>query len=208
MQRILRPLVLVLALSSGNLFANHPDALPGTHKQRDDFNRIELSLSALTGALIRIGEEKQREPFARTMVTTAGEHQQRARSLLEAGHPLEAREQLDHAMVTIKTAIATLRNRETLVRSLDFEDPADEYRYEVDRFETYSMLVNLLLERMKPDPGKRAGMEQLMRQAWDQEGVARGLADAQDFKAAIGEQERSNKLLLQAIRRGGIYVPG
>ncbi|WP_210398265.1 hypothetical protein [Motiliproteus sediminis] len=208
MQRIVRPLALIMALCCSSANANHPDAAPGSSKQREDFNRIELSLSALTNALIRIGEEKQRQPFARTMVTTASEHQQLARELLDSGHPEQARNELDNAMVTIKTAIATLRNRETLIRSLNFDNPADEYHYELDRFETYSMLVNLLLERMKPDPSKRAKMEQLMQQAWDQEGIARLRAEAQDYKAAIGEQERSNKLLLQAIRRGGIYVPG
>jgi len=208
MLKVLRIGTVLLALTVAPLTLAAHSVEPPTAKQLTDFNRIDQSLNALSEALTRIGEEKRRQDFAKTMNGTALEHQTQARQLLESGHPDEAREQLDLAMVAVKTAIATLRNRETLVRSLNFDNPADEYQYELDRFHSYSMLVNLLLEQMKPDPHQRLTMEKLMEQAWERETVARGYAEQQEFSRAIGEQEQSNKLLLQAIRRGGIYVPG
>lgn len=177
-------------------------------KQQADFDHIQQSLSALSDALTRIGEEKGRQSFATAMNKTAQQHLNKAQLLLKTGHHNEARAELDNAMVAVKTAIATLRNRETLIRSLNFDNPADEYQYELDRFHTYSMLINLLLERMQPDPDKRASMEKLMKQAWEKETAARTQAAANDYSTAIKIQEDSNKLLLQAIRRGGIYVPG
>jgi len=202
----LAALLLTLACAPA-AHAEHGGEAP-TSKQQTVFNRIDQSLGALSEALTRIGEEKGRQEFASAMNRTAREHQARAQQLLASGHPEEAREQLDHAMVAVKTAIATLRNRETLIRSLTFDNPVDEYQYELDRFHTYAMLVNLLLERMQPDPAKRQAMEDLVRQAEARERDARQQAEQTDYPGAIKTQEASNKLLLQAIRRGGIYVPG
>ena len=204
----LRSTLLVLSMLCTPLAtAGHSDQAP-TAKQLADFNRIDQSINALSQALNHIGEEKKRQDFAAQMLRAASNYQSEARGMLETGHPDDARQHLDQAMVTIKTAIATLRNRETLIRSLNFDNPKDEYHYELDRFHTYSMLVNLLLDRTKPDAGKRDSIKMLMEKAWETEGSARQLAEGQQYVDAIKAQEQSNKFLLQAIRRGGIYVPG
>tara|TARA_R110002167_G_scaffold63013_1_gene177724 strand:+ start:7314 stop:7514 length:201 start_codon:yes stop_codon:yes gene_type:complete len=49
-------------------------------------------------------------------------------------------------MDIIKTAISTLRNHETLIRSLDFDSSQGEHTDEKQRYQSYCMLAELLIK--------------------------------------------------------------
>ena len=127
--------------------------------------------------------------------------EQGAQQLIVQQQPAQALHDLQLAMDVIKTGIATLRNQETLTRSLDFASPADEYRYELERYKGYMMLAHLLSKHQ--DNPK---IKQLKQQAEALAEAANQQAVESQYQDALDLQERCNKLIVQAIRRSGLYI--
>ncbi|WP_207060549.1 hypothetical protein [Motiliproteus sp. SC1-56] len=202
--------IRIAAVRGGSGPAIEADA-PSPHleeKRRADLKHINDSLDALLGALVAIGEEKGRKELAEEIRTQVHHHQHSANALADRGALDAARAELDEALVTVKTAIATLRNRETLVRSLNFANKEEEYRYELDRYETFAMLIKLLTEKKSLAPATQAQMEAFQAQARSEYAEAQAAARGGDFETAVKRQEASNQSLIKAIRRGGVFIPG
>ena len=104
--------------------------------------------------------------------------------------------------------IESNRSGQTLVRSLKFASKAEEYLYEIDRNDTHSMLVGLLVgEKKKSDATKQKIVDyvaeaSLLRQQ------AEAYASENAHEQAIELLEQSTRQLVRAIRSAGIYIPG
>lgn len=193
-------LTLVLALPSLPAEAGHN----ATHPPRpEQLLQRQGSLQALRAALLRIGEEKQRGDYTTPIAEKTLQLEQTAKTQLEQGDLNGAQQQLNLALDLIKTAIATLRDQETLIRSLNFSSAEDEYLYEKQRFQSYCALADLLIKNQDHAP-----TTQLRRQARTLADTAAEQAFAQQFDAALKTQEQSNRLVIQSIRRSGVYIPG
>lgn len=175
-------------------------------KRRTDYQARVESTRALLEAQKRIGAEKNQPRAGETsrqvegMIADAERHAQ-------AGRLADAQRSIDQAYLTVKAAIGTLRGGETVVRSLNFETPADEYHYEIDRNDTHRMLVDMLLK------DRRGGStDQMVDQAVNTAAQLRARAEAEagrkDHKSAIKTLEDSTRELVKAIRAAGVYIPG
>ena len=185
-----------------------PDQVNGAKAERDFEARL-ASAQALLGAQQRITQEKGagRDAVAATRSIEAQIGQ--ARQLAGAGRLAEARPLLDRAYLTARVSIEALRRGDTLVRSLHFNSPREEFDYEVDRNETHRLLIGVLLADRKDGPAAMpAGMQALV----DRAAGLRGQADAQarqgEHAEAIRLLEQSTRELVRAIRAGGLYIPG
>jgi len=179
-------------------------------KDLRDFDTRLASIDALCDAYHNIRKEKglgdpedsELYPFVQKRITDAKKLKQQKRLK-------EGRKVLDEAYVAAKVAIEHLRGGETLVRSLNFETPEDEYHYEVDRNDTHSMLVTVLLKD-KIDASDH--VKNMVGKFMDKANVLRVKADKQaddgEFEAAISTLELSTKEIVRAIRSAGIYIPG
>jgi hypothetical protein len=98
-----------------------------------------------------------------------------------------------------------MRRGDTLVRSLKFAHPREEYDYEIDRNDTHRMLIQLLL-------AERKDLAPRMQGHVDQAAALRAAAEASAARAehtqAIQQLEASTRELVRAIRAGGLYIPG
>ncbi len=178
-------------------------------KQLADMGRINSSIDALLSALQRISEEKDRTALSSAVNERVADRRSSAKALLHLGAGHEARGELDAALEEIKTAISTLRNKETLVHSLNFTDKHNEYLYEKDRFETYGMLLKLLTEQLRtPDASSAHAIQQFTTNAARFDAKAKRLDETGRHDEAVISMEQGNKELLKAIRRGCLYVPG
>ncbi len=175
-------------------------------KQRTDYNARLESTRALVEAQKRIAKEKggprAGEPAAQAEALIA-----EGEKLVAAGRLADGRAKLDQAYLTVKAAIGTAREGDTLVRSLNFATPAEEYHYEIDRNDTHRMLVDMLLK------DKRGGtMDAMVDQAVTASARLRRQAEAEaarnDHKAGIKTLEESTRELVKAIRAAGVYIPG
>ena len=94
------------------------------------------------------------------------------------------------------------------MRSLQFESKEEEYLYEIDRYDTYRMLIGLLVDGQSKSEAMKSKISDFVAQA----GLLRTQAEeyaAQDaHEQAIELLEQSTRQLVRAIRSAGIYIPG
>jgi hypothetical protein len=175
-------------------------------KQRTDYQARLDSTRALLDAQKRIAAEKNVPRGAETtrqVESMIAEAERQA----QAGRLVEAKRSVDQAYLTVKAAIGTLRGGETVVRSLNFATPADEYAYELDRNDTHHMLVEMLLkERRTGSTGVM--VDQAMATAAQLRTRAEAEAARKDHPTAIKTLEESTRELVKAIRAAGVYIPG
>ncbi|MDH3319144.1 MAG: hypothetical protein OEO84_05570 [Betaproteobacteria bacterium] len=177
-------------------------------RRRTDFAARLESVQSLLAAQQRISAEKPGTPDAaettRGIEKLIGEARQHA----AANDLQQAESVLDRAYLLAKAAVSSMRAGDTLVRSLNFATPEEEYRYELDRNDTHMMLVKLLTA----DKPRMAGMDAMLNgfvaKAVGLRGEAERTAASGDHAAAIEQLERSTRELVRAIRGLGIFIPG
>lgn len=121
-----------------------------------------------------------------------------------AGRNSDAALALERAYGFIKGQLVALRSGDTLVRSLHFETPEHEFRYELDRNDTFAMLVGLLAPETRDDERVRAFLDRArgLRQEADAAG-GRG-----DYPGGLQLLEESTREYQKVIRNAGILIPG
>jgi hypothetical protein len=185
-----------------------PEQVAGEKARRDFDARLE-SAQALLAAQQRITEEKSAGREAKEATRAIELQIAQAQQLAAEGRIDEARGLADRAYLRARVSIESLRRGDTLVRSLAFASPREEYAYEVDRNETHRMLINVLLSERKDAAG---AMPPAMQAFVDKAAALRGDAEAQarrgEHTQAIKLLEDSTRELVRAIRAGGIYIPG
>ena len=185
-----------------------PEQVTGEKSKRDFEARLD-SARALLAAQKRITQEKSAGREAQDAAHTIERQIGEAQAIAAQGRYDEARPVLDRAYLTARVSIEAMRRGDTLVRSLTFATPREEYDYEVDRNDTHRMLINVLLADRRDAAGAMpAGMQPFT----DKAALLRGQAEAQatkgDHAGAIKLLEDSTRELVRAIRTGGIYIPG
>jgi hypothetical protein len=178
-------------------------------KRRRDFDNRLTSVNALLKAHGRVSQEKGKEAESRALRELVEKRVARATELAGRGKVSEGRKALDEAYVAIKVAIESLRGGDTLVRSLSFATKEEEYHYEIDRNDTFRMLLDILVaEKVRANPG----MARMVKTFLDQAAAGRARAEEQakggDFESAVQSLEQSTKHIGRAIRSAGVYIPG
>ena len=201
----------LLALSAKLMFEaiklSTPDSL-GEDKKVVNYGQRRESVIALQGAFNRISEENRETETRDKVNVQLAQLVGQADSLLQQGKNNEARIEIDKAYHLLKVTIESIRSGQTLVRSLQFASKAEEYLYEIDRNDTHSMLVGLLVgEKKKSDATKQKIVDyvaeaSLLRQQ------AEAYASENAHEQAIELLEQSTRQLVRAIRSAGIYIPG
>ncbi|MDP4299107.1 coiled-coil domain-containing protein [Leptothrix discophora] len=195
-----------------------PEQVAGEKARRDFEARLD-STRALLAAQQRITDEKaasapsaSSRPVTREARDATREIERRlaeAQALARQGRIDEARPLLDRAYLTARVSIESLRRGDTLVRSLNFATPREEYDYEIDRNDTHRMLITVLLADRKDAQGAMpAGMQPFVDRAAALRTEAEAQARAGDHLAAIRTLENATRELVRAIRAGGVYIPG
>lgn len=183
-----------------------PEQVAAEKAKRDFAARLD-SARALLAAQQRITQEKGAGREAQQATRSIEQQIAQAQSLAAQDKLAEARPVLDRAYLTARVSIEAMRRGDTLVRSLSFASPREEYDYEIDRNDTHRMLIRVLLAERR-----EAQMPESMQQAVDRAAALRGEAEAQarqgDHAGAIQRLEDSTRELVRAIRAGGLYIPG
>ena len=179
-------------------------------KDLRDFDMRLASVDALSVAYSNISQEKGLGDSKQSeLYTFVQERLSAAKKLKQQSRLKEGRKVLDEAYVAAKVAIEHLRGGETLVHSLNFKTHEDEYHYEIDRNDTHSMLVKILLEdKIKASDQVKKTIDEFMAKAKVLRLKADKQADDGEYEAAISTLEQSTKEIVRAIRSAGIYIPG
>ena len=178
-----------------------------TSPLQTDYETKLRSIDALLEAQQRIAGEKanakQKQEMKRTVT-----------ALLHSARDYATSNDYEHALQTVKQAyqiitasIEQMRGGETLVRTLHFETAEEEYHYELDRNDTYKMLIHMLVEDKKT-----MEVTERVQQFLDEANALRKLAGRQakngEFTEAIGSLEKATRNLIFAMRNAGFFIPG
>ncbi len=180
-----------------------PEQVTGP-KASADFNARLETVNALLAAFRRVAAEKGGAPGTAETGRDIEGRIAEAQRLAQAGNLAAGRAELDRAYLLTKAAVSTLRGGDTLVRSLEFANKEEEYRYEIDRNDTHRMLIRVLLDG-KPDNAQTRGF---VGRAAQLRAQAEGVAARRDHAGAIELLEESTRELVRAIRGAGVYIPG
>lgn len=179
-----------------------------TRKQRADFDARMESTRALLEAQKRIATEKSAGARAGELSKRVEAMMAEASALANGGRLAEGRRTLDQAYLAVKGAVGSMREGDTVVRSLNFANKAEEYHYEIDRNDTHRMLVQMLLKDKRGGAGVDAMVEQFVAAAAKLRAQAEDEAMRRDHEAAVRTLEQSTRELVKAIRGAGVYIPG
>jgi hypothetical protein len=181
-----------------------PEQVAGAKDRRDFDARME-SARALLAAQQRITQEKGNETAATEAAKRVASLIASAESQLTAGRLEEARPLVERAYLIARVSIESMRRGDTLVRSLKFNSPREEYDYEIDRNDTHRMLIRMV-QADRPDA--TAQMQGPIERAGVLRSQAEVAAGQGDLPAAIKALEDATRELVRAIRAGGLYIPG
>jgi hypothetical protein len=183
-------------------------AAPGevtAKKLESDYKARLDSVNALLGAYKRIAKEKGTSAAGLgETVAPVEKGIAEAAKLARAGKYKEGRSELDRVYVVAKAGVSGLRSGDTLVRSLNFASKEEEYHYEIDRNDTHSMLIEMLLSEKRADSMVR----RFVAKAKELRGQAEAAANGKDYASGVKLLEESTGELVRAIRGAGIYIPG
>lgn len=177
-------------------------------KERADFSTRRESVKSLLAAQRRISAEKSEIANAAETSRAIEELLGEADRLAAAKQWPKARAALNKAYLVAKAAVSSMRAGSTLVHSLNFATPEEEYRYELDRNDTHLMLVKVLAgEKAKLQQGS-AMREKFARKAAELRRQAEEASAAGDYAGAIRLLEDSTRQLVREIRSLGVFIPG
>ena len=111
---------------------------------------------------------------------------------------------LNEAKRLVVEALIKIRNNETVVYTVEFQTPADEFRYENERYLEYQALGQQVLDNGDIAQSRRKLFEQLRQKSEQLSEEALALAGQGDFTTAIGRMEDAVNKMVQGLRMLGI----
>ena len=162
---------------------------------------------SLWSAMQEILKEKQLAYESVGNMESLKKRLERSKAFAQEENYLQANNQIDHAYRMLSQSLSNLRDKETLQHRLVFNTPKDEYEYELRRYQTHQLLLDMTLAE-KADPTKLTmAVDRMARAAEEQNLKARAEAEQQDYASAVRTQERATEFLINALRQAGLYLP-
>ncbi len=166
------------------------------------------TVETFLAAYERVAEEKSLSAATTSQVAAITAKVGEARVFAKDGAYQAANDLLDEAYQTARGDIRSLREGETLTRSLHFDTPDEEYDYEKDRNDSHIMLLRFALSDKAPPASFVERIDGLRAEAASLRGLAEQEADSGQFPTAIDSLVQSTDKLLKALRMTGLYIPG
>jgi hypothetical protein len=169
--------------------------------------RLKSALTFLS-KLSRLTEELENPAELEETLAAMEKRVAEIEAIAASGDMDTAKNELDKTYKTIRLTLKNIREGSTLVRTLDFSEPEDEWAYEVGRNNQYQELIQTLKAdgRMKASSG--AMVTSLQKKAQEQRKEAGELAAKKQWVKAIDTLLTSTATLKRAIQTMGIFIPG
>lgn len=123
-----------------------------------------------------------------------------------AGRYGEANKLLAEAYRLAVTAVSDVRSGQTVVLSLKFDTPADEFAYEQKRNRSHEMLVDMMIAEGRAEGPKRELVERYVEENRKLRANADSQAKVGDYQAAIKTMEQATSQLVRALQAVGLAV--
>ncbi len=178
-------------------------------KRQADFDRLKRSIDTFMEQQQRISEEKGSVSEGQVLRAQVNTLVAKAEQAYAAKQHDNAQHLLRESFEMLRDSIESMREGETLVRSLNFANKKEEYDYELERLNSQLVLVEILLKDKREASAYVAKqVDQYVSVAEASRTKAESSAAAGDHESALGFLEQARKQVVRALRTGGIYVPG
>lgn len=193
-----------LILEAGRLavIANGKD-----EKLKNDFEARLRSIKSLLEAEERISTEKERDDIHSKLQEQVTPLLKEAEDLAAQNNYRDGRNALDQAYLLVKISIEQMRSGDTLIRELKFETAEEEYNYELDRNDTYRMLLDMILAENE-DLDKNPRVKRMIDKSVSLRQLAEKQAAEGDFETGIKTLENATRSIIHALRNAGFFIPG
>lgn len=174
---------------------------------RRQYDELRARVVGFNEAYVRVIAEKSR---SRGGVLEEGEIEnalRQAQALAREDRHAEAVTLLTREAERLELTLTRLRDRETLVQTLEFATIEDEFRYERNRNRSYEMLVEIVLGERSLSPRARADAVATLAVNRGAREQADGLAAGGDARGALKVLEDSTGRLVTALRAAGVPIP-
>lgn len=128
-----------------------------------------------------------------------------AESLSDAGDYRRAITVLSKAKNTLIQAIILINKNRTIEYKLDFANIAEEYEYELRRYTSQKMLIQLAIREQQPGPGKTAKIDQTLAIADALHEEAQSHVQSEQYREALNSQEMAVGKLNSVLRLMGYF---
>lgn len=139
------------------------------------------------------------QQYVETLLSTARQSE-------STGDFRAAHSSLNQAKKLIVDALIKIRNNETVVYAVEFQTPADEFRYEHNRYLEYVALGQQVVSNGEVAQSRQLMFNQLNSKGEEISQDALSLADRGDYEDAIKRMEEAVKKMVQGLRMLGIQL--
>ena len=168
------------------------------YKQVKD--HVDMFVAAFDRIVAEKGEDHIRKMLDRekldSLITEAASSHEKG-DLVLANHLMgQAADMVDHAL-------SDARHEDVLLRELSFETLAEEYEYEVQRNESYVMIIDMMQKKTPKSQASIAYVQKMIDANSIQRKEADSLAGKGNYKEGIALLEASTDKLSRALRVSG-----
>jgi len=111
---------------------------------------------------------------------------------------------LSEVQADLTTALTAMLKSATLSYELKFDEPKDEYEYEVSRFKSYEELIPVAIEQRHPSASMQGLMQKSVDRGQEIAEQAKPVAAKGDYKTAIQMMQGATSHVRRALRMLGI----
>lgn len=174
---------------------------------RDQIRSIIDQVKAYRGALQALTQEAKFVVQAKAAETKIEALLRRVDKLTTDNRLQEALSVAEEANRLIVDAIVRMRSGETVVVSLSFDSPAQEFAYEKRRFESSEVMIGMAIEDGRNvATNARGNVDRLLAEARQQRDLGEREAAAGRYAAAVRTLEEANRRLTRALQELGVPV--
>ncbi|MET0071211.1 MAG: hypothetical protein ABW096_14335 [Candidatus Thiodiazotropha sp.] len=196
------------ALTNATMFANMNKGNVNLEPDRHKYEDTKKSVDALLKAVHRVADEKGTSEENREMLDRVNKLNKQAVNYATNNQYRKATQNLEQILSLIRNNIINLKMGDTLVRTLTFANPKEEFRYEIDRNDAHFLLLKSFLPASVIDNESNTSFSKDKSTAYKLRKKAENHAKKKDYNQAINTLERSTEILINIIRMAGTEIPG
>lgn len=174
--------------------------------QKQRLQEMSEQVAAYRASLVDLAKDKKLEAAAQEALKRADGLAAEGRKLAAAGHYGDANKKMAEAYKLEVEELSRLRAGQEVVMSLKFDTPADEYAYEQKRFQSNTILVNMMIDEGRAPGDQRRTVDNFLAEATQLKTDAEALAGGGSYQEAVKMMEKASSRLNRALQAMGLPV--
>jgi hypothetical protein len=177
-----------------------------TVAQEARYKNLKEQVASYRGSLDVLAKDERIAREAQALQARTDAMDREAAALAARGELATANQRLGEAYRRLVEGLSRLQAGQTVVLSLKFETPDQEYAYEQRRFQSNELLLKMNMAERHPEGDLLRRVQEMAEQGSQLRDEAAELARRGDHRAAIVVQERASTQLIRAMQAMGVPV--